>query len=140
MEDNRNLHLKMIELCECFATTDPLKEMSALVNDEDKQEAALKWLALATLHGVGAGASRIELTLTPGGEAVVTAKYREATLPSPGPEIGALIIQAMREITHFEGKKGKGPLAVGIKNDNIEIGVKVSSKDDKEELSLKFPE
>ena len=30
MKDKRSLHLKVQELCDCFATTDPLKEMSIL--------------------------------------------------------------------------------------------------------------
>jgi hypothetical protein len=130
----------MQELCECYASTDPLKEMSALPQDQDKEEAALKWLALATLHALTAGAKSITLAVTPGGQAFVTAKYREGVLPSPGPEIGAGIVKAMRQITHLEGPKAKGPLALGLKNDSLEIKVKVSSKDGQEELTLKFPE
>ena len=52
MKEKRNLHLKVQEMCDCYATADPLKEMSIVKNDEDKEEAALKWLALATLHGI----------------------------------------------------------------------------------------
>jgi hypothetical protein len=47
MKDKRSLHLKVQELCDCYATTDPLKEMSIVKDDEDKDEAGLKWLALA---------------------------------------------------------------------------------------------
>jgi hypothetical protein len=140
MEDKRNLHLRVQELCECYASTDPLKEMSALPQDQDREEAALKWLALAALHAVTAGARSITLTVAPGGQAFVTAKYREGVLPSPGPEIGAGIIQAMRQITHIDVPKGKMPLALGIKNDSLTIEAKVSSKDGQEELTLKFPE
>jgi hypothetical protein len=140
MEDKRNLHLRMQELCECYASTDPLKEMSVLPGDQDKEEAALKWLALATLHALTSGAKSITLTVSPGGEAVVTAKYREAVLPSPGGEVGAGIVRAMRQINHFEGPKAKGPLALGLKNDSLEISVKVASDEGREELTLKFPE
>ncbi len=59
MKDTGNLHLKVQELCNCFATTDPLKEMSIVKNDADKTEAALKWLALAALHGVNNNAEKI---------------------------------------------------------------------------------
>ncbi len=52
MKEQRNLHLKVQELCDCYATADPLKEMSVVGQDKDKEEAALKWLALAALHGV----------------------------------------------------------------------------------------
>ena len=58
MKEKRNLHLKVQELCDCYATTDPLKEMSNVKNDVDKDEAALKWLALAALHGVNHNAKK----------------------------------------------------------------------------------
>ena len=51
MKEKRNLHLKVQELCDCYATNDPLKEMSEIKGDDDKEEAAIKWLALAALHG-----------------------------------------------------------------------------------------
>ena len=42
MEDKRNLHLKIQELCDCYATTrSTLKGMSDVPGDEDKDEAAL---------------------------------------------------------------------------------------------------
>ena len=47
MKEKWNLHLKIQELCDCYATTDPLKEMSNVKNDADKHEAALKWVALS---------------------------------------------------------------------------------------------
>ena len=47
MKEKRNLHLKVQELCDCYATNDPLKEMSEIKADSDKDEAAVKWLALA---------------------------------------------------------------------------------------------
>ena len=42
MKDKHSLHLKVQELCDCFATADPLKEMSLLEKDDDRTEAALK--------------------------------------------------------------------------------------------------
>ena len=50
MKDKQSLHLKVQELCDCYATTDPLKEMSDVAKDADKEEAALKWISLAVLH------------------------------------------------------------------------------------------
>jgi len=58
MKDKHSLHLKVQELCDCFATADPLKEMSLLEKDDDRTEAALKWLALAILHGINANAKK----------------------------------------------------------------------------------
>ena len=140
MKEKRNLHLKVQELCDCYATNDPLKEMSTVKNEEDKDEAALKWLALTALHGVNGNAKNITITRSKDGEISVTAKYRESELPSPGSEVGAKIIEAVREITHIEGDKGKTPLALGIRNDSIEIQVGMKSEEGQEKVTLDFSE
>ena len=140
MKEKRNVHLKVQELCDCYATNDPLKEMSTVKNDGDKDEAALKWLALSALHGVNGNAKEITITRSKDGEISVTAKYRESELPSPGSEVGAKILEAVREITHIEGDTGKTPLALGIRNDSIEIQVEMDSEEGKEKVTFKFPE
>jgi hypothetical protein len=140
MKEKRNLHLKVQELCDCYATNDPLKEMSMVINDGDKDEAAVKWLALAALHGVNNNAKEVSITRSSDGEIKVTAKYREAQLPSPGSEIGSKIMETVREITHIEGHEGKSPLALGIRNDSIELRVKLKEKEGRERVTIKFPE
>jgi len=138
MKEKRNVHLKVQELCDCYATNDPLKEMSTIKDDQDKDEAALKWLALTVLHGVNSNAKKVAITRSKDGEISVTAKYRESELPSPGSDVGAKIMAAVREITHIEGDKGKTPLSLGIRNDSIEIQVKMKSEENKERVTLKF--
>jgi hypothetical protein len=140
MKEKRNVHLKVQELCDCYATNDPLKEMSILKTDNDKDEAALKWLALAALHGVNKNAKEVIISRSSDGEIRVTAKYRESELPSPGSEVGAKIMEAVREITHIEDRKGKSPLALGIRNDSIELQVKMKKKEGREKITIKFPE
>jgi hypothetical protein len=140
MKEKRNLHLKVQELCDCYATTDPLKEMSEIKKDSDQDEAAVKWLALAALHGVNNNAKEVSIARSPDGNIRVTAKYRESELPSPGSEIAEKIMNAVREITHIEGGKGKSPLALGIREDSLELKIKMKSKDGGEKVTLKFPE
>jgi hypothetical protein len=140
MKEKRNIHLKVQELCDCYATNDPLKEMSEIKKDSDQDEAAAKWLALAALHGVTDNAKEVSITRSPDGNIKVTAKYRESELPSPGAEIGEKIMNAVREITHIEGGKGKSPLALGIREDSIELKIKMKSKDEGERVTIKFPE
>ena len=140
MKEKRNVHIKVQELCDCYATNDPLKEMSTVKNEADKDEAALKWLALTALHGVNGNAEKITITRSRDGEISVTAKYRESELPSPGSDVGAKIIETVREVTHIEGDKGSTPLALGIRNDSIELQVEMKSEEGKETVSLKFPE
>ena len=139
MKEKRNLHLKVQELCDCYATNDPLKEMSAVKNDADKEEAAVKWLALAALHGVNNNAKEVTISRSSDGGIQVTAKYRESELPSPGSDVGAKIMEAVREITHIEDKKGKTQLALGIRNDSIELQVKIKEKEGREKVTIEFP-
>lgn len=139
MKDKRSLHLKVQELCDCYATTDPLKEMSIVKDDKDKDEAGLKWLALAALHGINANAKKISFARSKDGTAKVTAEYRKSELPSPGPEVGDKIIEAVRGITHLEGEKAKTELALGIRESSIEVNIKVKKAEDGEKVTLEFP-
>lgn len=140
MKEKRNFHLKVQELCDCFAAADPLKEMSIIQQDKDEEDAALKWLALAALHGLNDNAEEITISRDRQGEIRVSAKYRESELPSPGSEIGQKILAAVREITHIEGDKGKTPLALGIRNDSLELKVKIKIKKDREVVRIQFPD
>ena len=138
MKEKRNLHLKVQELCDCYSTTDPLKEMSNLPSDADKEEAALKWLALTALHGINNNAKEITISRNPDGSVRVVAEYRETELPSPGSEVGQHIFSAVRDITHIEGDKGKTQLALGMRDSSVDLQVKVKTKDDKEKITIKF--
>lgn len=140
MKEKRSLHLRVQELCDCFATTDPLQEMAAIPGETDKEEAGLKWIALAVLHGINANAEKISISRNEAGDVEVTAKYRKSQLPSPGPEVGEKIIEAVRRIAHFEGEKGKTPLSLGIRDSSIEIFLKMKREKGGEKVSLKFPE
>ena len=140
MKEKRNLHLKVQELCDCYGSTDYLREMSVVQNDADREEAALKWLALVALHGVNGNAKKVTLSRTDDGKVKVVAEYRETELPSPGAEVASKIFSSMREITHIEDEKGKTVLALGIRDSSIETQIKLKSKHGKEELSVEFPD
>ena len=140
MKDTGSLHLKVQEHIDCFATTDPLKEMSVVANEADKDMAALKWIALAALHGVNNNAKKIAVNRSDDGETSVTAEYRKTGLPSTGSEVGEKIFQIIRGITHIEEKKGKTQLALGIRDSSITVEIEVKSGSKGEELTIKFPE
>lgn len=140
MKDKGSLHLKVQEMCDCFATTDPLKEMSVVKDDTDKEEAALKWLALAVLHGVNNNAKKISITRLDNGNVKVTAKYRKTDLPSPGSEVAEKIIETVIGITHIEGGEGKTPLALGIRDSSIDLSIKMKTKNGGKKVTIKFPE
>jgi hypothetical protein len=140
MKDKETLHRRTQELIDCFATTDPLKEMSELGKREDEEEAALKWLALAALHGINMNAKKISILKSGDGEVKVIAEYRDSELPSPGSGIGQRIIDVIRGITYLEEDKASTILALGIREGSIDLKVKVEKKGDAEKVTLKFPE
>jgi len=139
MKDAVNLHQKVQGLCDCFATNDPLKEMSEVKNDADTDEAALKWIALAVLHGINSNAKEITISNTKNDGVKVTAEYRKAELPSPGGPIGAKILKAVREISHLEGSKAETTLAFGIRNNSMDLKIKSNHEGSDEKISIKFP-
>lgn len=140
MLDKRNLHLKVQEMADCYKGTDFLKEMSLIPSDGDQEEAALKWIALAVLHGVNSNAKKVSLRRTSDGGVSVLAEYRPALLPAPGEEVGRRVIDDLRAIAHFESDKEKGPLAFGLGNDSLELHLKVKRKEGEETVTLEFPE
>lgn len=140
MKDKRTLHVRMQELCDCFATTDPVKEMLHLGNESDKEEAALKWLALAVLHGIDRGAKKISVARGKDGQVMVNAKYRKAELPSPGGEVGTKIFEVAKGITHLDEQEGKTSLAVGIRDSSLMLCVEVEDEDGCETVTIKFPD
>ena len=139
MRDTSSLHKKVQDMCDCFLTADPLQEMSHLKEEPDQEEAALKWLALAILHGIDSNAKKITISASKDGEIEVRAKYRESRLPSPDPEVGQKILESVRKIAHFDKDKGKTPLALGIGDSNLEIKLKMEKEDGCESVELKFP-
>ncbi len=139
MLDKRTLHMKVQEQCDCFATVEPLREMAALGKEPDAEEGALKWIALAVLHGIDRNAKSISLRRSAGGELSVTAKYRESELPRPPEPAGRKIFDVVRAITHLDDK-GRTPVAIGIRDSSIEIEFNLDRDGGAEEVVLKFPD
>ena len=139
MKDTGSIHKKVQELCDCYATNDPLKEMSKVKTDADKDEAAAKWLALAALHGVNNNARKISVQRGDDGKVTVTAEYNTAELPSPGEAVADRIFQAVRNMTHIDGEKGQTAFALGIRDSSLDLKIKVKTKSGNERVSIEFP-
>jgi hypothetical protein len=139
MKDSGSVHKNVQEMCDCYATTDPLKEMSTIKDEPDARSAALKWAALAALHGVGSNAEQITLSRSDDGRITVFAEYRPAELPSPGKDAGREIFETFRQMTHIDADKGKTLLALGIRDSSIDLEVKVKKKNGREKIKIGFP-
>jgi hypothetical protein len=139
MKDTENLHQKVQGLCDCFATNDPLQEMSKVKTESDTDEAALKWIALAVLHGINSNAKEITISSTKSDGVKVTAEYRKAELPSPGGPVAEKIMRAVREISHLEGDKAETTLAFGIRNNSMDLKIKSKHEGGDEKITIKFP-
>jgi len=139
MRDKETLHKKVQEMIDCYATSDPLKEMSEIKNENDVSEASVKWLALAGLHGINMNASEIRIVKSSDDNIKIVAEYRPTELPSPGTGVGDKIIQAIRDITHLEKDSGESMLSLGVRNESIDIRVIVKKESDGESVILRFP-
>ena len=140
MQDKRNLHQKMQEQIDCFAGTDYLTKLGAVKNEPDKEQAPLKWLALAILYGINENAEKIKIEKNEDGGRRLVAEFRDFDLPSPGNDVVDLIFEDLRQMTHIENDKGKIALSVGVRDSSIELEVKIKKEDGKEKIVLKFPE
>jgi hypothetical protein len=139
MKDSGNIHKKVQEMCDCYTTTDPLKEMSDLINDPDVENAAIKWIALAVLHGVNANARKIFISSSDDGKTTVSAEYRMSELPSPGDKVGRKVVDTFREITHIEADKGKTAMALGIRESSIDLNIEINKADDGRKIIIDLP-
>ena len=139
MKEKRNMHLRVQEMCDCYATTDPLAEMERMRNETgDVEESAVKWLALAVLHGINSGLEEISISLNEAGRVRVKAEHPESELPAPSEKIADTIMDVVREITHIEEDKGLMPLSIGIRDSSVDLVVKVKSEGERDKVKLKF--
>ena len=140
MKDTVSIHKDVQNMCDCYATTDPLREMSVLGNDADPAAAAVKWFALAALHGVNNNAQSVSIRRKADGNVTVSAEYRQTELPSPGSDVGKGIFEAVKAMTHVDGDKGQSELALGIRDSSLDLRVRLNKEGDEESVTIDFPD
>ena len=146
--EERSLHLRLQEYCDCYVQTD-YKNQLELISKEgaaadatgEMEEVALKFLGLAIMHGITEGAKKVSLIRTVAGhisfEIEAAGKYK---LPAPKPELADRMFRIMRSITHLEGAKAGEPLSLGLKNDRLELMVSFDTIDGTDSLTIGLPE
>lgn len=137
-----NLHQRLIEMIDCYMETDYLAQLKRVVNSAGPEvtEEAIKYLALAIMFSVTEKAGKLSFKVS-NKKMKVVAKVAgdKIGLPAPPAEIGAKIFEVVRKILHLEEDNGKMDLALGLRNDQLNLQVKVEREEDKESLRLKFP-
>jgi len=138
----RNYHQRLQEMCDCYLETDFLKQMKGMSGMEsgEPEENAIKYLALAIMYTVSEKAKKLSMKRKGEKLTVKVKGDEEITLPSPGIEQFNRISAIMRAILHIEEDEGRLPLALGLRNGNLELLVEVARGQDKETLKIKFPE
>ncbi len=138
-----NLHLRLMEMCDCYLGTDYASTIQKVadVRSADIQEDALRYLSLALLFTLTEEARQLSFKRK-NDKITVTIKHddEKIALRPPARPVFDSIIAIMRTILHLEQDKGGLPLTLGLKNDRIEVQVKVERVADKETLKVKFPE
>ena len=147
MRDSRSLHLRLQGYADCFAETDPegeLGEISAkgVAGDttNDMTEVALKYLALAILHGIDQGARKVRIeSMGPINGSCSLIGKKKKKLPRPPTGLAARMVGIIRSITDLENDEGRGKLACGLRDHPIEIDVEIDRTGEQEELTLNLP-
>ncbi len=138
---SRNYHARLQEMCDCYMETDYRKEMEVMASESsvDLEEDALKYLALSILYATTEKAEKLSFKKKKGEPKVTVKAEEKMELPTPPGEIADKIFEIMRSVTHLEGKKGREPFSLGLRDGSMELGVKVEKEEDKESLKFSFP-
>lgn len=137
----RNFHLKLQEMCDCYMETDFVKQLEGMAGSlaGDPEENAVKYLSLAIMYGLTEKAGKLSLKKKEGRVTVKIKGQEKITLPAPSEEQFDQIVSIIRAILHFEQDAGEMPLALGLRSGDLELQVKVKRKPGKESVKIKFP-
>ncbi len=136
-----NFHLKLQEMCDCYMETDYLAAMQAMAgaDSEDIEEDAVKYLALAILYAITEKAEKLSIKKK-GDE--LTAKVKNGDkqeIPVVSGAVLSKVFEIMRTILHIEEDKGEMDFSLGLRSGEVNTRVKISSREDKQSLKIKFP-
>jgi len=146
IKDDRSLHLRLQEFCDCFLETDFRKELEkaskGISGDPggDPEELALKFLGLTLLHGANEEAKKISLQKTKDGKVLFSVEARgNYQLPAPSAQLADRVFSLARSMVHLEKDQGKIPFSLGLRNSSLEINMEFARKAGEEIMVLVFP-
>ncbi|MBC8316913.1 MAG: hypothetical protein H8E41_03340 [Desulfobulbaceae bacterium] len=137
----RNYHLKLQEMCDCYLETDFRKQMQGMLGtaDADLEENAVKFLSLAIMYSLTEKARKLSLKKKDGEVTVIMKGDAKVSLPAPSPALFDKMSEIIRAILHIEEDKGELPLSLGLRSGDVELQIKVKRKPGQEKVKIKFP-
>lgn len=118
-------HLRLQQQIDCQLEVSPRAVLEAWEKNgwheepgTDVDEAPLKYLALALLDAIEEKAVRVTFDKDKGVTVYAEQSY---SVPKAPAHYIARGLEILREITGIEGGKGQGTLALGIRNDSLEL-------------------
>lgn len=118
-------HLRLQQQIDCQLETEPRTVLKAWERDgwkevpgTDADEAPLKYLALVLLDAIEERAVRMSIDKDEGVTVYGGSTYM---LPKAPSFIIARGLEILREITGMQGPSGQGSLALGIRNDTLDL-------------------
>jgi hypothetical protein len=125
MVDTENPHLRLQQQIDCQLETNAREALKSWEragwNEEpgtDVDEAPLKYMALVLLDAIEERAARFAVDKDNGVTVYADSTY---TLPQAPPHLIARGLELVREMIGLEGPAGQGTLALGIRNDSLEL-------------------
>ena len=137
-----NLHLKLIEMCDCYMDTDFNSQLHHIATSpaEDLEEESVKYLALAIMKTLTEKAQKLTFKRKKTNITVaLKADGDKMSIKAPSNEMFDKIISIVRTILHLEEDKASLPLSLGLRSGQVDVQVKVERNGDKESLKMKFP-
>ncbi len=138
-----NLHLKLIEMCDCYMETNFKEQIQYLATNtgDDLDEDSMKYLALAIMYAVTERARKLSFKRKKSNiKVVIKGSGEKTSMKAPPEDVFNRIISIVRTILHLEEDKATMALALGLRNGELEVQAKVDRKDDKESLQITFPD
>ena len=136
----RNYHLKLQEMCDCYLETDFQKQLQTMTasTEEDLEESGVKYLSLLIMYSISERGRKLSLKKKDGAVSVILKADAKVRLPAPSAALFDKVAEIIRAVLHIEEDKGELPLSLGLRNAEVRLHVKVKRKPGKETIKIKF--
>ena len=147
IKDDRNYHKRLQEFCDCYMETDPKTELEKAAKgvsgdpSGSLDELALKFLGLGIFYGASEKAKKITIQRSKEGKVLFAVDAKgKYQLPPPTTKLADRVISIARAITHIDADQGKLAVAMGLRNDRLDLTFQFDRKAGEETFSITFPE